>query len=471
MTSDVALVVDVDGTLVGGDLLVEGVVRLLAMSPLRVFSLPAWAARGRARLKRRVAERAPLPADELVLNALVVDEIEAAKSEGREVWLATGSDSLAVASLADEVGATGVLASDGRTNLTGRAKAKALMERFGERGFDYIGNEWRDLAVWKHSRCAIGVGLSNALARRLHGSGATTRLLAGFGDGWRDYLRSCRPHHWAKNLLVFAPLVAAHVANPQVYALAAGAFLALCACASATYLFNDVLDMPHDRHHASKRLRPLAAGAVSPWTALATAGALAAGGVVVAFSLSPAVGACILLYLGLSWCYTLFLKRQVVVDVVALAALHGIRVLAGAAAAAVVLSSWFLAFCLFVFFALAVAKRQQEITTRGDEAEGAVGGRGYRLEDRNVLAALGAAGGIAAIVVLAIYLRSEDVHALYATPAYLWPICPLLLYWLCRLAILANRGAIADDPMAFVAKDPAAWCIGLVAVAVFAAAL
>lgn len=471
MNGDVALVVDVDGTLVGGDLLAEGMARLLAKSPLRLFALPIWAVRGRAGLKREVAERAPLPVDELVLNTLVVDEIDAAKAEGREVWLATGSDALAVAPLADKLGATGVLASDGRTNLTGRAKAEALVEHFGERGFDYVGNEWRDLAVWEHARCAIGVDLSDSLARRLHGTGEATRLLAGFGGGWRDYFQSWRPHHWVKNLLVFAPLVAAHVTSPTVYALAAGVFLALCACASATYLLNDVLDMPHDRRHPNKRQRALAAGRVSPWVALATSVALAVGGVGLAFSLSSSAGAWTLAYLGLSWCYALALRRRVVADVVALAVLHGIRALAGAAAAAVVPSPWFLAFFLFVFLALAVAKRQQELATRDEEAAFAVGDRGYGGGDRSVLAAFGAASGIASIVVLAIYLQSADVNALYAQPEYLWPICPLLLWWLGRLGVLANRGAIADDPVVFAAKDPAGWMLGAAAVVVFVAAL
>ena len=160
-----------------------------------------------------------------------------------------------------------------------------------------------------------------------------------------------------------------------------------------------------------------------------------------------------------------------VADVVALAVLHGIRALAGAAAAAVAPSPWFLAFFLFVFLALAVAKRQQELATRGEEAAFAVGDRGYGGGDRSVLAAFGAASGIASIVVLAIYLQSADVNALYARPEYLWPICPLLLWWLGRLGVLANRGAIADDPVVFAAKDPAGWMLGAVAVVVFVAAL
>ena len=467
----VPLVVDVDGTLLGGDMAVEGTVRLLAASPWHILRLPVWLASGRARLKRRVAEAVALPADELVLNTAVVDEIDAAKAEGREIWLATGADAIAVAPLAESVGATGVLASDGRTNLTGRAKADALVERFGERGFDYIGNEWRDLAVWQHARCAVGVGLSRSLARRLHGTGEATRLLPGLGGSWRDYFRGWRPLHWVKNLLVFTPLLAAHETDPALYAWVASLFLAFCACATATYLLNDLLDLPYDRRHGSKRLRPLAAGRTSAVAAFGTSVALAAGGVGVAFSVSAAAGQLALCYLALSWCYMLFLKRKAIVDVVTLAMLHAVRAMAGAAAVEIPLSPWFLAFFMFFFLALAVAKRQHEIATRGNAESKTLDGRAYRSGDLGMLTGLSAASGVAAVVVLAIYLQSAKVFALYADPQYLWLICPLLLYWLGRLNMLASRGAVADDPVLFAIKDRATWIVGAGAVAAFVAAL
>ena len=176
------MAVDVDGSLHRGDLLFMGMARLLAESPWRLFALPIWLLGGRARLKRRIAQTVAVPGDALVLNPAVVAEMETAKDEGREVWLASGSDALAVAPLAKRFAADGVLASDGRTNLTGRAKAQALVARFGERGFDYIGNERKDLAVWRHARRAIGVGLSASLAQRLEGIAEEARLLPGFDE-------------------------------------------------------------------------------------------------------------------------------------------------------------------------------------------------------------------------------------------------------------------------------------------------
>ena len=162
------LVVDVDGSLIGGDLLIEGIARLLSASPLSLFALPFWlvsaAVRGRDGLKRRIAEAVPLPPETLALNPAVLEEIAAARAAGRSVWLVSASDARTVSPLAETVGAAGRLASDGRTILAGEARAAALVARFGERGFDYIGSERRDLAVWKRARRAIGLDLDRLSA-------------------------------------------------------------------------------------------------------------------------------------------------------------------------------------------------------------------------------------------------------------------------------------------------------------------
>ena len=258
------LVVDVDGSLISGDLLIEGIARLLSVSPLSLFALPFWlvaaTVTGRAALKRRIAEAVSLPPDTLVLNPAVQEEIAAAQAAGRPVWLASAADALAVSPLAETVGAAGYLASDGRTNLAGEAKAAALAARFGERGFDYIGNERRDLAVWRRARRAIGVGLAAGLSRKVRALDGEPRFLPGLGGGPRDWFRALRPHQWVKNVLVFVPLAAAHETNAGLYLVAAGVFAALSAVASCTYLLNDLLDLPHDRAHCAKRHRPLAAG-------------------------------------------------------------------------------------------------------------------------------------------------------------------------------------------------------------------
>ena len=465
----VPLVVDVDGSLVSGDLLIEGAARLVAAHPLELFALPFVLIGGRAALKRRIARGAPLPVETLVLNPSVLDEIAAAKAADREIWLASGSDEIVVAPLAEQVGATGIFASDGRTNLVGKAKAEVLVERFGEGGFDYIGNERRDVVVWIRARRAIGVGLPAGLAREVRALDDRARLLPGRGAGSRDCIRALRPHQWIKNTLVFLPLVMAHELQVELYLVAACIFVALSACASGTYLLNDLLDLPHDRRHESKRHRPIAAGKVRPSQALAVGVALVAGGLAAAFLLPATAGLWICLYLATALTYALWLKRRLFADVVTLALLYTIRVVAGAVS--VTLSPWLLAFSFFVFLALATVKRCGDLQLSGKAGPPVAGGRGYVTEDLGMIAALGAASGVGSAVVFALYIQSPGVSQRYAQPEFLWVICVLLVYWLGRLMLLANRGDMGHDPVSFALRDRVSWLIVAGSLAAFTAAL
>lgn len=286
----------------------------------------------------------------------------------------------------------------------------------------------------------------------------------------RDCWASLRPEHWVKNTLVFAPLLAAHDTAVAHYLLAAGAFAALSACASAGYVLNDLLDLPNDRRHPTKRHRPMAAGKVQSTPMLALGSLLAAGGVGGAFWISTASGICISLYLIVNAFYSMSLKRTLFLDVVVLATLYMARVVAGALVVPVSLSPWFLGFFVFVFLALALVKRQKELHAQaaGDVEQG---GRAWQAEDLPVVAAFGAASGVASALVFALYIQTPQVSELYARPEFLWPIGPLLIYWLGRMTLLANRGLVDHDPVLFALRDRTSWLTGLAIAAAFLAAL
>ena len=459
------LVVDVDGTLIQGNLLLEGIARLLATAPHRALAVPWWLLRGRAFLKRKVAAAVSLGTSTLVRNPGVVAEVEAAQAAGRPVYLASGADAAAVEPLAAVVGAEGSFASDGRVNLVGRAKAAALVSAFGEGGFDYVGDERRDLPVWRRARRAIGVGLAPRLQAKAAASAQEARFLPGPGGGARAAIRALRPAHWSKNALLFIPLAAAHETALVPWLTVLGVFAAFSALVSGSYLLNDLFDLPYDRQHPQKRQRPLASGQLRLSHALALAFALIFGGALGAFALSPPAAASILLYLALTLAYTLALKRLLFLDLIALAGLFALRVLTGAVAVEVPVSAWLVAFSLFLFLALAVAKRTTALRNE------TVGGRAYLGEDAAALTVLGGASAFAAVVVLAFYIQSPDVAALYARPEALWLACPLLIYWLGRIVLLANRGELDEDPIIFALRDRASWLTGLGLLAVFAAAL
>ncbi|MCY4211952.1 MAG: UbiA family prenyltransferase [Gammaproteobacteria bacterium] len=287
----------------------------------------------------------------------------------------------------------------------------------------------------------------------------------------QNYLRALRPVQWVKNVLVFVPLIAAHETGIEPYLVASIVFLALSTAASSGYLLNDVLDLPHDRTHVNKRNRPLAARQVSLLPVCCISIALGAIAFALAFSISMVVGLLVMAYLSVSILYSSFFKRIILFDVITLAVLFTLRVYAGAAAVSITLTPWFLAFFIFIFLSLAMVKRLNEL--RSLEMTGLVvaEGRPYLVQDLPVIASLAAANTVAAVVVLALYIQSKEVARHYAQPEFLWLALLLLLYWLMRMVLLANRALASDDPIYFALTDWISWLVGISIISVFIGAL
>lgn len=284
--------------------------------------------------------------------------------------------------------------------------------------------------------------------------------------------QALRPHQWVKNLLVFVPVVLDHkLFHPATMAKATTAFIAFCCAASSAYLINDVFDLEADRRHPTKRHRPFAAGTLSPGLGLALAPILLAIAVAISWeSLPNRFLALLALYVVLTSAYSLYLKRIAVVDVLLLAGLYTLRVLAGIAAAQVRFSTWLLAFAMFLFLSLAFLKRYTEVSAMEGSPTEQVRRRGYMRGDREWLGSMGGASGYLSVLVLALYINSEQVVALYRAPLALWLVCPLLLFWTSRMWLLAHRGKIHDDPIVATVRDPASYVIGaLVALVLYLA--
>jgi 4-hydroxybenzoate polyprenyltransferase len=272
-----------------------------------------------------------------------------------------------------------------------------------------------------------------------------------------DVLRALRPYQWAKNLLMFVPILMAHQARDatRLTHVVIG-FAAFCLCASAAYVLNDLWDREHDRHHPIKRNRPFASGRLSATSGFIIALVLLTAGF--AASLLPAIprgfAAMLAAYVLLTTLYSFWLKRRLLVDVFVLAGLYTLRVLAGGQAADVPVSKWLLAFCIFFFLSLAFAKRFSELLRVRDESGEQIPGRAYRVEDLDVMNAVGPASGYLAVLVLALYVnQSEEAVKLYKSPGLLWLLCPVMLYWITRVWFLARRKTLTEDPMLFAMKD------------------
>jgi 4-hydroxybenzoate polyprenyltransferase len=286
-------------------------------------------------------------------------------------------------------------------------------------------------------------------------------------------VRVLRPHQWVKNLLVFVPVVLDHkLFHAPTMAKASLAFAAFCCAASSAYILNDVFDLEADRRHPTKRYRPFAAGTLQPAVGLALVPALLALAVAISWSSLPQTFTALLaLYVVLTSAYSLYLKRIAVVDVLLLAGLYTLRVLAGIAAARVRFSTWLLAFAMFLFLSLAFLKRYTEVSAMDGAATEPVRGRGYVRGDREWLGTMGGASGYLSVLVLALYINSDQVVALYRLPLALWLVCPLLLFWTSRMWLLAHRGQIHDDPIVATVRDPASYLIGLLVALVMYLAL
>lgn len=465
-TAGPALVIDVDGALARTDLHWEGAVQLLLASPAAVLGMVTALLRGRPALKRWIGQRASYNADDVPLDEAVLRLVKTARAEGREVVLASAAVELLIEPLARRVGASAYLCSDGVANAAGRAKLQRIRERWRE--FDYVGNTLADLDVWVGARTAYAVRPSGRLVRSASQSGIRLEPLGSRHSVARAFLRALRPHQWAKNLLLPLPALAAHLRwdGALTFRMLAG-FLAFSAVSSAVYLLNDAADIPHDRRHPRKRLRPIAAGLLSLPHAFAGAAMLMVGAASVTVLLPSGFAMALLAYLVFTVLYSMRLKHMLILDVIVLALLYALRVLAGAELAQVVLSPWFSAFSVFLFLSLALMKRTIELRALADAVSP---GRPYRQEDLPVLAGFGAGATAVAALVYCLYISTAPTAALYGRPDLLWLGLPLLLYWMGRAWILANRGSMDDDPVVFALRDRAAWAVGVLFLAVLLAA-
>ncbi len=465
------LVVDLDGTLIKTDLLLETFSRFMTTRPWQVLRLLSWLLFGRANLKARLAKISAVDASALPYNRSVLSWLAKQKSNGATLVLATASDSVLAHAIAKHLDIFDeVLASDGTTNLRAHAKRDALIERYGERGFDYVGNSTGDLPIWAAARQAHIVSSDPGLIAKVKAFGNAGQIW----DAKRAFfakhaLYAMRPHQWVKNLLIFVPLLVAHqYLNFHSVAQAVLAFVIFGLTASSIYLFNDLADVDHDRHHPRKKNRPFASGDLSLLYGWLLFPLLLATAIGVAFLLPPAFTGYMLGYVALSVSYSMLLKRIAMLDILVLAGLYTLRIIAGAAAIAVPLSFWLLTFAMFIFASLAFIKRFCELKQLKDSGDTtALRGRGYEPDDTHLIALLGVAAGYVAVLVLALYIQDNSTVELYRTPKIIWLACPVVLYWVSRIWLIAHRGRMYDDPIVFALKDWISWVAGICLVIIF----
>ena len=467
----IPLCVDLDGTLVKLDTLHQALFLLLRRKPLSIFRIPGWIAKGKAHFKDQVMQRVALDATVLPYNETFLAYLRKEHETGRKLILATASNYRTADAVAEHLGLFDeILSSNAETNLRHHRKLSAIAERFPR--FGYAGNDASDFPIWDKSEEIILVNPS-ARARARYAANADHTFCERRSVALMS-LKAMRCHQWLKNLLIFTPaLLAQMFTDARIMAESAIAFLAFCFAASSIYILNDLFDLSADQHHPRKRNRPFAAGQLP-----ISAGALLMPLLVIlsfafALQLQGSFYLILLAYYIITTLYSWRIKQIPVADVLTLAMLYSMRIVAGSVATGIPASGWFIEFAIFLFLSLALVKRLTELRELRDHPSSgdAKRERGYSVKDLPLLMAFGTTSGYIAVFVFTLYLNSEKVAQLYRHPALLWFFCPLLLYWITRIWLLAWRGKMKDDPLAFAAKDPQTYLVALLGLATLLCAI
>ena len=458
------LVVDHDGSLCKTDTLWECFFAAWRVQWWMPLAAAFWMLSGRSKLKDRLASIALPDVAELPWNSAVIEALRAARARGRRTVLATAANTRIAQACADELGLFDeVLASDVVVNLKGETKAALLVARFGRGGFDYVGDSTADVPVWASAARKLTVSSVMPVGgERLGQTAAASKL-----SRWMKLLRV---RHWVKNVLVFVAPIAAHQWSAGATWLPVlFTFAAFCAVCSGVYVLNDLFDLASDRAHPTKRSRPLAAGELSLAAAALVSLVLLVGGLGLAWWIGPLVGAVIALYVIANAVYTVRLKRVAVFDVFCLAGLYTLRIVAGAAAVVVPLSTWLVAFSVFAFLSLALLKRAADIDRLAPDE--VLAGRGYSGKDAAFVNGFGVSTAITACLVLTLYIASDQVASMYVEPLWLWGVAVVVLMWLARMWRMAMNGTMDDDPVMFAVRDRVSIGCALAVVAFTALAL
>lgn len=461
LSNDLPLCVDLDGTLIRTDILYESA--LLALSkPRALFRSLRGLLRGKAAMKRALAESISIDPKALPYREDLLAFLEDQRKSGRRIILATATYRSIAEDIASHLGIfSAVLATEDGRNLGGRTKRDALVAAYGESGFDYIGDHKKDWPVFAAARVSHLADPSRSLERKVRKSARIGQVFRRKTKPLKTFFKCIRIHQWSKNILLAVPLVTAHRVSDRGSVVACAlSFLCFSLQASATYIVNDLHDLAVDRMHPKKRFRPLACGDMPIPGGILLALLLSFASVFLSVSFLDARFLFILIgYTVLTLAYSFDLKRRMIVDAITLALLYTLRILAGAAVISVVVSEWLLMFSLFFFLSLAFMKRYIELTEFGQKT---LSGRGYASTDIDVLLSVGTTSGFLSVLVLALYITSPSVLVLYKTPNILWLLCPLMIYWITRVWFLAKRGKVSHDPIVFAATDVRSFVVAFI---------
>lgn len=452
--NNLPLCVDLDGTLIKADMMFDSVALLIKKNPLYLFIIPFWLMKGKLFLKEQLIKNVHQEIDNVPINQEVVDYLNEEKQKGRNIILVTAT----MQCYADEFREKfnffdEAVGSKNGVNLVGAEKAEYLKNRFGDKGFDYIGDSAKDLYVWKYASNALIVGNKPEIVDKAK---QITNVIKIWEDDKESKIsiiyRQLRIYQWVKNLLIFLPALLAHNLELSTYLNLILSFFSFSFVASSIYIFNDLMDLNSDRNHEIKKNRPIASGKFKISDAfiysffLLLIGFLISGFVNISFMIV------LIIYIISTFAYSTYLKKIYIIDIITLAVLYTFRLIAGSATSGEIISEWFAAYSLFFFFSMGGLKRYTELKNSKKEK---LSGRGYIAEDISIIQSMGVSSSLISVLVMVLYINSSSISQLYSNPKFLYLIIPILLYWNLRVWLLAHRSLMNEDPIVFGIKDRA----------------
>lgn len=461
---NIPLCVDLDGTIIKTDLLYESALYLIKKNAFFIFLLPIWLLKGRYFLKFKLLEYVSPTISSMPYNKDVIEFVIQEKAKGRKIILVTAT----AQPLADKVAKfldlfDETIASKNGTNLVGKIKAEHLIKEFGVKGFDYIGDSFKDIFVWKYARKSLIVGNNEKLIKETQKVCEVSKIFPLDVNQFQVFIKQIRVHQWIKNLLIFLPALLAHKTDVGDYVSAFWGFISFSLVASAIYVINDLADIESDRNHPSKNKRPLASGKIKIITCLKAISFLLIGGFLISiFTLSIDFTLLLLLYTIITISYSFKLKKMYLLDMITLSLLYTIRLISGGIVSDTIISPWLFSFSMFIFLSLGAMKRYTELKGLSESENTKTRGRDYYVEDIPLIGIIGISSGMVSTLVFTLYIVNPEVLTLYKNPVYLYFITPIVLYWILRMWFLSHRSMMNDDPIVFAIKDKTSYLIAFI---------
>lgn len=462
------LVIDLDGTLVKTDTLLESMVIYLRQNPSQIFNIFLWISKGKVYFKSKISEHTNLDPNCLPYCSEVLALIQKYKSEQCKIILATAAHHKIAQSIADHLGVFDeVFATHQGQNLRAHNKQNLLLDKYGEGNYDYVGNSKDDIPVLATAHLKY-VANPDFWLRRIINQRDFITITPKKENRLILWFKALRWYQWIKNILIILPLISAHEFQSLVQLPIWVAFLSFCMAASSGYILNDILDIFEDRNHPDKKERPFAKGVLPISQGIGVSTVLIIFAVISSFYISTYLAITVLVYYITTLSYSFFFKRKMLIDVFVLAFLYALRVTAGIIALQLDTTPWLIAFCLFTFLSLAFAKRYSELYNAFQKkGKTILSGRNYHTEDLMILKSFGVSSSYISALVLALYIQHPEITASYANPTLLWLIVPVWLYWISRMWMVTARGNMNSDPILFVAKDKIGYTSFLIMIALF----